>query len=77
MANAEKNKRFLGVSGDDLVTAVVNERLELVQIDFTDFDYNTDEAYILEELIVVAVNNALADAKRALILESVAEKGKD
>ena len=76
MAKNVRSREFVGVSRDELVKAVVNDRLELVQVDFTDFDYNSDEAYILEELIVVAVNNALADAKKALNIASSEEKDK-
>jgi|GEM_PF-6172202 len=66
MTSKKKNREFVGFSGDDLVKAVVNDKFELVQIDFQEVDFNPEEAYILEEMIVIAVNNALRNAKNEL-----------
>jgi Uncharacterized protein conserved in bacteria len=66
MNSKKKNREFVGFSGDDLVKAVVNDKLELVQIDFQEVDFNPEDAYILEEMIVIAVNNALRNANYEL-----------
>ena len=76
MANKKSFEEFVGFAGDNLVKAIVNEKLELIQIDFQEFDYDPDEAYILGEMIVIAVNNALTNAKNELETSNTKTTGK-
>lgn len=68
--NAELKKqleemRFTGEAGDGIVSVAINGNLKVLALDLQDECIEEEEIYIIEEMITVAVNDALEKALAA------------
>lgn len=71
MAQKNKDKIVEGYAGGDMITAKVDYQLELRSIEFKEGVLQED-AQVVSELIVAAVNNGMQKAKEAVRQEMLA-----